>query len=226
MLQKTSGIVLSYIKYKETSIIARIFTEAYGTQSFIVNGIRSKSAKTKIALFQPLTLLDLVVYHNSRKQIQRISEVKCQYTFHSIPYNIRKTTVALFLTELLSQTLIEEGENEELFVFINDSVKTLDLLQENYGNFHLRFMLYLSTHLGIKPESADMILSETGHAKSFDKEFAAKLNELMTTAYNDNVKMSKNQRYELLNVLIHYYQLHFDSIRDLKSVQVLKEVFS
>ena len=76
MLYKTRGIALSYIRYKESSIIARIFTETFGMQSYIVNGIRSKNAKTKIALFQPLTILDLVVYNNKKKDINRISERK------------------------------------------------------------------------------------------------------------------------------------------------------
>ena len=83
MLQKTRGIALSFIKYRDTSIIAKIFTEEFGMQSYIVNGVRSKSAKTKIALFQPLTLLELVVYHNKKKEIHRISEIKCFRNFHS-----------------------------------------------------------------------------------------------------------------------------------------------
>jgi DNA repair protein RecO (recombination protein O) len=107
MLYKTRGIVLSHIKYKETSIIARIFTDAFGSQSYIVNGVRSTNARTKIGLFQPLTLLDLVVYHNSKKEINRISELKPGFTFHSIPFNIKKMAIALFITELLGKTLKE-----------------------------------------------------------------------------------------------------------------------
>ena len=111
MLHKTRGIALSYLKFKESSIIARIFTEAFGMQSYIVNNIRSKTAKSKIALYQPLTILEMVVYHNKRKEIHRIGEIKCSYIVQTIPYNIKKTSIALFLTELLNQTLREEGEN-------------------------------------------------------------------------------------------------------------------
>jgi DNA repair protein RecO (recombination protein O) len=226
MLYKTRGIVLSHIKYKETSIIARIFTDAFGNQSYIVNGVRSANARTKIGLFQPLTLLDLVVYHNKKKEINRISELKPSFTFHSIPFNIKKMAIALFITELLGQTLKEEGEHENLFDFINDSIATLDMLGENYENFHIRFMLYLTHHLGIKPESAQMILHETGHSKSYNPEFKQKLDDLLGTNYNQSVKLHKSERNEILNVLIHYYQMHFDAIKEFKSVQVLKEVFS
>jgi len=76
MLHKTKGIVLNYIKYSDTSIIAKIYTEAFGLQSYIVNSVRSSKAKNKIALFQPLTLLEMVVYHKNHQGLQRISEMR------------------------------------------------------------------------------------------------------------------------------------------------------
>ena len=121
-------------------------------QSYIVNSVRSKKARTKIALFQSLTLLDLVVYHNKRKEINRISEIKCSINSQTIPFNIKKTSIALFLTELLNKTLHEEEENTQLFEFLNESIRILDSLSEKYENFHLHFMLLLSRYLGIKSE--------------------------------------------------------------------------
>jgi DNA repair protein RecO (recombination protein O) len=226
MLYKTRGVALSFIKYRETSIIARIFTEAFGLQSYIVNGVRSRNAKIKMALFQPLTLLELVVYHNKKKEINRISEIKCSVTFHSIPFNIKKMTIALFITELLGQTVREEEEQNMLFNFINDSIIGLDLMEREYENFHLKFMLYFSHYLGIRPVSAEMILHETGHNESDHPGMIKLLDRLMESDYSKYIQLSKKDRLELLTILIHYYQMHFDSIRELKSVQVLKEVFS
>jgi len=226
MLYKTRGISLTYIKYRETSIIARIFTESFGIQSYIVNGVRSRNTRTKMALFQPLTLLDLVVYHNKKKEINRISEIKINFIFHSIPFSIRKTTMALFITELLAQTLKEEGENELLYEYLRDSISALDMLEENYENFHIRFMIQLTGFLGIRPETASMVLQDTGHAGSFNPAFTDKLNQLIRTGFNQPVQLNKNERNELLTVLIHYYQLHYDSIKDMKSLQVLREVFA
>lgn len=225
MLFKTRGIALSYIKYRETSIIARIFTDVFGIQSYIVNGVRSNKAKTKMALFQPLTLLDLVVYHNKKKEINRIAEIKCSHTFRSLPFNIRKTTIALFITELLGQTLKEEGEHAELFDFIAGSVMALDLQDEHIENFHIQFMFLLSRFLGIKPESAGMLLHEAGHHRHYDREFVEKLELLIHSDYSAPVALKKSDRNEFLTVLIQYYQMHYDSIRDFKSVPVLKEVF-
>ena len=226
MLYKTRGIALSYIKFKESSIIARIFTEAFGMQSYIVNSVRTKTAKTKVALFQPLTILDLVVYHNKRKDIHRISELKCSFNFHTIPFNIKKTSIALFLTELINNTLFEEGENEQIFEFIHEAIITFDGLTESYENFHLQFMLQLSRYLGIEPASAVGMLKEVGHAKIYDKLFIEKVDFFIQSNFERHYKLSKSDRNEILMLIIDHFRFHYDSIREFKSIQVLKEVLS
>lgn len=226
MLYKTRGIALSYIKYKESSIIARIFTEVFGMQSYIVNSVRTKTAKTKIALFQPLTILDLVVYHNTRKEINRISEMKCSFNMQTIPYNIKKTSIALFLTELLNKTLHEEEENERLYEFIHESIVILDGMNEDYENFHLQFMLLLSRYLGIKPESSRSMLREVGHAKIYDNKFNEQVDFFIQSNYEQHQKLGKSIRNEILMLIIDYFRFHYDSVKEFKSIQVLKEVLS
>lgn len=196
-------------------------------QSYIVNGIRSKNAKTRIALFQPLTILDLVVYNNNKKDINRISEIKSDFSFHTIPYNIKKTTISLFITELLNQTLREEGANESLFEFIRQSFLTFDLMNENYENFHIQFMFLMSTYLGIKPVSAQSILKEVGHSKTFDLHFIEQVSFfLKNSSYGNHLPLNKSNRMEILLLIIDYYRYHYDAIKEFKSIQVLKEVFS
>ncbi len=226
MLYKTPGIALSYFKYRETSIIAKIFTEAFGIQSYIVNSIRSSKARTSIALFQPLSILDLVVYHNKKKSIHRISEIRSRYNLQTIPFEIRKTSIALFLTELLNQVLHEEHENFALFSFIENSIKMLDGMPEKYENFHLQFMLSLTDHLGIRPLSAQEMMKETGHAKIYDPFFGQKLESLMTSGYQCHVALDKKTRDELLALIIDYMRYHYDPIKEFKSISVLKEVLS
>ncbi|HEV7380803.1 MAG TPA: recombination protein O N-terminal domain-containing protein, partial [Dyadobacter sp.] len=137
MLHKTRGIALSYIKYKESSIIAKIYTELFGVQTYIVNGVRSSSAKTnRIALFQPLTLLEMVVYHKGKQdEIHRISEIKCYHPFSTLPYNVLKSCLSLFITEILVKSLREEEENQPLFYFLEQSVIYLDEADAGFENF-------------------------------------------------------------------------------------------
>jgi DNA repair protein RecO (recombination protein O) len=158
MLLKTKGIVLNQIKYRETSIITKIYTEDFGLKSYIVNGVRTKSSKTKIGLFQPLTLLDLVVYYKEKTTLHRISEIKCYSPYKSIPFEIKKSSIVLFLSEILNKTLKEEISNKELFDFLSTSLIYFDEVKEDYHNFHLQFLFQLSAFLGFFPSNLDDIL--------------------------------------------------------------------
>ena len=118
MLTKTKGIVFNYIKYKETSIIAKIFTRELGLQTYIVNSVRTKGKTNKISFYQPLSILDLVVYSNPKTEIHRISECNFNTKYNTIPFDIRKTAINLFLAECISKMMMEEEENTSLFDFL------------------------------------------------------------------------------------------------------------
>ena len=141
MVFKTKGIVFRFTRFGESSIIVTIFTEQFGLQSYIVNGIRSKTSRSKIALFQPLTLLELVVYHRENANINRIKEVKCLYPYQSIQIDIVKSSVAMFITEVINKSIKEESHVSHLFEFLCSSLITLDTLVENSENFHLVFLI-------------------------------------------------------------------------------------
>src|SRR5690349_15199853 len=154
MLVKTRGIVLNYLKYRETSIIARVYTETLGLQTYIINSIRKKGPGSRIALFQPLTLLEMVVYTSGSGGITRISEYKCAHPFTTLLYDIRKSSIALFLSEIISASVKEEEENPGLFAFLYQSIVALDTKTENFENFHLGFLLQFAHFLGFGPATA------------------------------------------------------------------------
>ena len=122
MIHKTRGVVLSFTRYGESSIIVSIFTELFGVQSYIANGIRSKSSKSKMALFQPLTILELVVYHREHANINRIKELKCFHPYQTIQSDIVKSSVAMFVGEVLYKTLRNESHPQPLGEFIITSL--------------------------------------------------------------------------------------------------------
>jgi len=152
-LHKTKGIVLRTVKYGDTSVIVTIFTELFGIQSYIVNGVRSSSKKTagKSNLFQPAALLELVVYHNELKNIQRIREYKWAFLYRHIFFDIIKNAVALFMVELLQKTLKQPENNPELFYFIEDAFMHLDEASDQVlANFPLYFALHLAGFYGFQ----------------------------------------------------------------------------
>lgn len=220
MLFKTRGIVFRFTKYGETSIIVNIFTESFGLQSYIVNGVRSKSAKNKIALFQPLTLLELVVYNKENANIKRIKELKCVHPFQSLSTDIKKSTIAMFMVEIMNKTIKEESHTGDFFSFLFNSIQTLDLLEENVENFHLIFLLKLSRYLGFGAHSVSEVL---GHRMIGDDEEKL-LAILLTLNLQESVKMTGHQRKNLLEVLLLFYADHLDYLGEIRSIPILREV--
>lgn len=234
MLHKTRGIVLNHIRYKESSIIVRIYTEELGLQSYIVNSVRSKSAKTnRIALFQPLTLLDLVVYHKDSQSLHRLSEHRCLVPFHSIPFDIRKSSIALFMGEILNKVLIKEtSENNALFEYVFDSINELDRTNEKIENFHLRFLITLLTYIGIKPLSAEWMFdcvvttSQKNHQQVKLSPDSEHLLDQLLEEQSTNLDISGAQRRALLQLIINYYDSQIENFGMVKSLDVLREVLS
>lgn len=231
MLHKTKGIVLSYIKYGETSIIVRIFTEAFGLQSYIVNSVRSKKARSKMALYQPLTLLELVVYYKEGKSLQRISELKCTYPFQSIPFTVSKSTIGIFLGELLSRIIRDEDKNEPLFEFLETRIEEFDKQTQDTEDFHLIFLIELAFLLGFGPSQLDDIFEQFGEHQGIKKksEFDSNdLNKLILFIQNPTPKQinSNALRRSTLNLLLNYYSVHVPAIGELKSIKILNEVLN
>ncbi len=220
MLHKTQGVVFRLTNYSESSIIVNIFTAAFGLQAYIVNGVRGKSRKTNIALYQPLTLLDLVVYHRENASILRIKEVKCLHPYNSVTTDFRKSTIALFLHEVLNKTVKDQSHAQELCHFLIQSFTHLDLQQTNIENFHLIFLIRLSQHLGFRPSEIAELLD--GHfAHEAEEEI---LSRLLTSNYSDAVAMTNAQRRNILDLLIRFYTTHSENFGELKSLSVVREL--
>lgn len=219
MLFKTRGIVLSYIKYKESSIICKVFTEQFGLQSYLINSVRSKGSKNKIAYFQPFSLLDLVVYKHPKKEIQRISDYKPYYNATDLPYNIFKTTIALFLSELLAKCSSSEENQEELFSFISDSVQEFDQnTWENSSSFHVLFLYryllltgYVASPLQIQEEMTAYHIGYKNIAPSLDALLAKHT-------------LTNQARRQCLNCLLDYFRLNV-GLPQLKSLTILQELY-
>src|SRR6478752_1617646 len=155
MLHHTKGIVLRTVKYGETSVIVNIYTELFGIQSYLVNGVRksSKRSSGSAASFQPAALLDLIVYHNELKQLQRIREFKWNYLYEHIFFDVKKNAVSMYMVELLQKVFKQPEENKSLFQFIEDAFIHLDKADEVVvGNFALYFALHLAVFFGFRIE--------------------------------------------------------------------------
>jgi len=240
MIEKDSGIVLHTFKYGDTGVIARIYTKRFGLLSFIVPGLRKARAKMQYNHFQPLSQVEIVFYHNDKGKLLHLKEINCQKPHNDIPFRIVKTSVALFLAELLIKVLQEPDPYPQLFDFLTNSIDYLEECPTLNPNFHLIFMVQLSKFMGFYPRNN----YDTAHCYFNIKEGIYQ-NTIVETAYcldselsnlffeltNGNIqfphalKLSAFQRKVLLQKLIDYFQLHIPGMKEIKSLAVLKEIF-
>lgn len=241
MLQKTKAIVLHYIRYGDTSIIAHMYTEMHGRQSVIVSGARSRKSKIKLNMFQPLTLVDMEIYYKPALELHRIKELQYSIPFYHIASDIKKSSVALFIAELLYKTLHEAETNPDLFNFLWNAIQIIEMTGKEIANYHLAFMLEFSKHLGIFPTKElqdDKLAGTSGSgvitqdlADSFffdvDNEGRRGLELLYKCPFQHfyELKFDHKTRNLLLEHLINYYSLNFENLGHFKSVPVLQEIF-
>ena len=228
MLYSTQGIVFGSTKFKETSIIVRIYTEQFGMQSYLVNGVRSNKSK-EVCTLSALSLLDMTVYNKLGKDIQHVSEAKFAKTYQSIPFDPFKRTIGIFLTEILSKVLREESHNSNVFKFIFHSLELFDTQLTNIQNFHLQLLIKTTHQIGFGPENgADFVdqISDSGYPISIDRNEESILTELMSNPYGHEVSIGNEVRRTLLDHLLKFYQIHLGSLGEIKSLKVLKDVLS
>lgn len=238
MLTGTSVIILNYTKYTDSSIIVHGISEQFGRISFLVYGISSKN-RAKLASFQPLYLIDAQLYHKTNRSIQKIKEFKLSPPLHTLTTDIRKSTLALFIAELLLKTIKEEHSDKFLFEFIKTSILFLEELNEHLSVFHLVFLLKLSRFLGFAPDNNSkignfydfkegiMVDVKPHHPHYLIQSEYSLLMELFNAELNQlqNININKKQRDDLLEAILKMYEIHILNFTSLNSYQVLKEVF-
>lgn len=239
MQEKTRGIFLHHINYSETSIIARIYTEKFGRQSYMVNGVKRKRSAMRMNLFQPFNVLDLEVYYRPGRELQRLNEARIAIPFEHIPFDIRKSSQAIFLSEILLKCLREEEPNNHLFDYLFHAAQLFDMLEKGISNFHLAFLFNLTRFLGVFPQapedfhsryfdllSASFTNTEPVHNQFMNVETTEKFKELFRIELGKIEKLTFNnqQRTVLLAKLLEYYKIHLDLSGEVKSLAILKEV--
>ncbi len=231
MIHKTVGIVLSALKYKEKSLIVKIYTAHFGTRSYIVNGVRQVKS-TKVALYQPLTILDMVVYEKNTTSIQRVSEAKIHPASLASQYDIVRTTLKLFIAEVLSKLLNNENEpDEELFQYLRNSIHYLNRKPDAIENFHIIFLVKLCSFLGFDFDAKTGEVDVRENLKLVDKQLLTiqelvLLDDMCQHDFERVYKISSLIRGRLLNFLLQYYETHVNFFGKINSLEVLKEVFS
>lgn len=238
MIETTKAIVLNTIKYGDTSLIATCYTEKCGIKSYMLRGVlKAKKAKIKTAYFQPLMQLNLTANHNNKGSLNSLRDVEVVHFYNSIYVSIKKQTIALFLSEILSQSVKEEEYNSALYTYLETSFLWLDTHDE-ISNFHLLFLLNLTKFLGFYPEINtthntyfDMVEGRFTAVKEHNAVFGENLNQfkkLLGINFDvlHQVNFNAANRQVVLAMLIQYFELHLSGFKKPKSLAILKAVFN
>lgn len=239
MLIRTKGIVLKVTNYGESSVVAQIFTEELGLQSYLINGAKKPKAKIHINILQPLHLLDMVVYNKQNTSLQRIKEAHQTPVLQHIPLDIVKSSVTIFLNEVLYKVLKHQQPDPQLFHFVYQSILWLDHSAVPIANFHLCFLMKMSKFLGYLPTAAPdkklyfdlmegVFTDEIPlHSYLLQEPHTSILHAILSTSYEASHQcyMRREDRKYMLEQMVNFYRLHTSHFGEIKSLDILEEIF-
>jgi DNA repair protein RecO (recombination protein O) len=241
MLDKTRGIILHQIKYTDSGIVAQIYTRKFGRQSFLIRGMRSRKTGKHNIFFQPMFILDMEMYFNPAREMQLLKEFSVSFTPYNIYSDIKKSCVAIFLGEVLTSVLKEESSHEEMFDYIEESIIYFDKCKEGFANFHIAFLAGLSSFLGFEPGPRSEIKNiffdmvngifvpiAPVHGNYANEEITNILSDFFVASYDSisKISLTGKLRNDVLETLVRFYSFHLPGLKKIKSLDVLKEVFS
>lgn len=239
MQVSTRALVFSSIKYAEADLIVTCFTEDFGLKTYLLRRVlTSKKGQLRTSLFQPLTLLQLEAIHKDKGTLERIEEAKVLQPYQTLHTNVMKSSVVLFLAEMLKNCIREEEANGGLFQYISSALQWLDV-HDDISGFHLLFLLKLTTYLGFYPDTShsdlpyfnlmEGIFQKKPLGNYCEKGEAV---ETLKSLFGINFdaltlkKTTKKQRFEVLDLLLLYYQLHLHGYKKPRSLLVLNQLFN
>ncbi len=237
MLVKTKAIVISSLKYQEKSLIVKCFTQSDGLKSYFVQSAYSgKKTNQKIAYFQPLTILEIEANHKNKGTLEHFKEIKLATAFQTINTDILKSTIVIFLSEMLHHSIKEEEKNDSLFTFLETALLWLDTHEET-ANFHLILLLEITKFFGFYPDTSvtngkhfemiDGIFSPFQGVSCLSEHETHLFKKLLNLKFDSDQKVFAGiERQLLLKIILDYYSIHLDGFKKPKSLDVLKEVFS
>jgi DNA repair protein RecO (recombination protein O) len=240
MLHTTRGIVFHFIKYSESSAIVKIYTEKFGLKSYMFRGVFKARARIKANMLQHLNLVELVADNREYQGIQNPKELRIEYPYKTLPYDVKKSTVSLFINEMLYRSIKHEETDAALFNFIRDSLIWFDENDKEAVNFHLWFCLHLTRFLGFFPaqekEDHNIFNMEEG---IFQKDIPLQqliiepplsncFIELMKCKIEDvpDFSIPHKSRTALIQHIIDYYKLHIHDMGEIRAHKVLAEVLA
>lgn len=238
MIISTKAIVLRKIKYNDSSLIIDVFTNIEGRKSFFLKGILAgKRTKFKNSYFQPLSQILIKYNKRERKKINFLIDCRLNVQCQNLYMDYYKSSIILFLNEILNMCLIEESSNKNLYHFLESSLKWLNE-NDKISNFHIIFILKLLEYLGISPNlekfNSEFLSFENGSFEDTkpeglyaEGESIKQIIRLLGMKFDDCylLTISQLQKREILKILLEYIEYHVHGFKKPNSLDILHQVF-
>lgn len=234
------AIVLTRVKYSETSIIVKVYTRELGLVSFMVKGAFNRKSKLNANYFQPLYLVDLIFDYNPRHNLQYIKELTIEEPINSIISDVKKASIAIFITELLANLIRETEENHELFDFIYSYILNLEGKESGFSSSHIVFAFKISKYFGFYPHNnyssrnkyfnlpegmfTNMQPNHPHHVYYPASQVISHIISIDEHVFDYEIEPSL--RGLLLDKVLDFYALHINNFHPMKSHLILHEIFS
>lgn len=239
MVIKTRGIVFRTFKYAETSVICDIYTEIGGLKKYIIKGVRKKKARINPSLLQVMSLVEIVAYDRTDRDLNLLKEIRPAYIFQTVPFDVKRGAIGLFMAEIARKTIKESEPNDRLFDFLFESFRYLDQTPNPIGNLHLTYLLSLTSFLGFVPsggfdastpyfdaKEGYFVSTIPAHIHYLDEVKSKALSDLLNRSMPDchQVGLNRQLRRALLRSILDFYRLHIENLPEINAHLILQEV--
>ena len=216
-MTNTGLIVLHTTKFGENSLVVHTLSREYGRRSFLVRGVGKKAA---MSLFLPLNILEADIQESNKSDLFTARNIVARHSLLGIRNNIFKNSMTMFLSEVLYRTVKDGAKEEGLFEWCERNILLLDAIQNDFSNFHLRFLLELTVALGFSPESRDLQPFVGDHYPTVERFMQTSFAESMLIPLNGSV------RNEIAEEILRYIEFHTESSVNINSLKVLRDLYA
>lgn len=216
MTQNTELIVLHTTKFGENSIVVHTLSREYGRRSFLVRG----AGKRLMSLFLPLNILEADVQESTKSTLFTARNLTARHPLLGIRSNVFKNSMTMFMSEVLYRVIKEGAAEQGLYEWCERNILLLDAVQNDFSNFHLRFLLELTVALGFSPESRDLQPFVGDHYPMVERFMQTSFAESMLIPLNGTV------RNEIAEEILRYIEFHTESSVNINSLKVLRDLFA
>ncbi len=246
MKENLKGLILGTIKHNDKHNVTNAFTLERGRMAFLTPVGATKKGRQSASRLMPLSIVELQSNITPTRELHILSSITPIQVWRTVYYEPFKSSIIFFLSEFLQKLLRDAPPEPNLWNFIADSIRVFDANSDpiSTANFHITFLVSLMPLMGIQPDIENYTEGMEFDMKAgtmvfpfspqsirgirIDAEKSALLPKIARINYTNSrvFHFKGKERSELLDMILKYYGCHFPGCDNLKSLDIMREIFS